>query len=426
MKFTKDALHKLLPNAAKQIRLLGVVAIDPDWESLAEVWSETKRKNSDFTITVLCESDNMLFSKAFTSDTSGVHKRRSFRELRFIRDRALELPRLLEKAPGMGSGDTGAEVEVMHLHIPVSIVQIDERVFANLWLHELSLEFEEVTNDHAWKVALDSYIESYFRKEIGRKYSCEADEEILELYDHDRIPRGIYPRGSFYDTDYSQLVVWALVFDRKGRLLLHRRSDNAKDNQGMWDKSVGGHVDFALDLDTSRAVVREVIEQLFSEETHHKVELRAWAVSDTDVVNMGEWRPNQRRRQPFLEIAELKREWAFFRLRDSQRVYSPRELSNGRMRRLRVIADVFLFIAGPNLSDDSLGELKNSQFKLLELSELKNVMDSALRNEAVVGFDNSNAVPRFTPDLTNIMTGELRDVLEDFAQYVKRYLHNKT
>jgi hypothetical protein len=31
-------------------------------------------------------------------------------------------------------------------------------------------------------------------------------------------------------------------------------------------------------------------------------------------------------------------------------------------------------------------------------------------------------VPRFTPDLTNIMTSELRDTLEEFSQHIKWYI----
>ena len=76
----------------------------------------------------------------------------------------------------------------------------------------------------------------------------------------------------------------------------------------------------------------------------------------------------------------------------------------------------------PGLSDETLGDLKNSEFKLVALSELKSVMDRALRGEAVSQFDPKNPVPRFSPDLINIMTGQLRDTLEEFSQYVKRYL----
>lgn len=430
MIITKDRLTKILSTAEEQVSFLGVVAIDADWELLAEQWGSKLRDDPDFKIKVLCESDNMLFSKSFTYDTELASKRRSFQDLKFVRDRAsFDLKELLLSAgapkDAFSDIEPRADIETIHLQIPVSVVKVDGRIFMSPWLHEVWSEFEEVEKDDPWMNQLDSYIQTYFNQDIGRKYSCKPGREILELFDHRRVPRGIYPRESFYDTTNSQLVVWAFIFDRKGRLLIHRRDKNAKDNQEMWDKSVGGHVDFEKDIDTSRAVLREVIEELFSEEMKKsKVDFTPWwAVSDAEMVYLGEWRPDQRRRLPFNEINSFRHEWTYFRLPYSQHIYSPRTLPGGRVRWLRVIADAFLFITGPALNDECIRELKNSMFKLIELSELKNAMDKAFRNEEVPGFDEK-PIPQFTPDLTNIMTGELRDNLEEFSQYIKKYIES--
>lgn len=429
MRISNDELYEILSAAERQVQLLGVVALDADWEILAKSWAKRLESNSHFLVGVLCESDNMLFSKSFTYDSEKTSDRRSFQALKFIRDRALELSELIIEAgcpPEIidGKNDSRLLLEIIHLSVPISLIGVDGRLFANLWLHEMVEGYEEIEPEHPWHSFLKNYLATYFDPQLGRKYASEPNAELLELFDHDRIPRGIYPRKSFYDTDYAQLVVWALVFDRTGRLLIHRRADNASDNREMWDKSVGGHVDFSIDVDTSRAVLREVIEELFSDEIKEKSKFfTAWSVTDEEVIYLGEWRPKQRRQYPFREVNSFQREWAFFRLRDSQRLYSPRTLDNGKTRRLRVISDVFLFVANTGLDDDSLGELKNSDFKLINLSDLKSVMDKALRKEEVPGFDPKNPVPLFSPDLTNIMTGELRDVLEEFSQYVKRYAH---
>jgi hypothetical protein len=370
----------------------------------------------------------MLFSKAFTCDMDLAENRHSFRELKFVRDRAVkDFPALLMEAGTKGDligHEKSVDIEIMHLPIPVSMVQVDDRLFANLWLHGPADCFEEIVATHPWRSLLTTYINAYFDPQCGRKYASDPGEEVLELFDHERIPRGIYPRSSFYDTDYSQLVTWAFVFDRKGRLLIHRRSDNAKDNRGMWDKSVGGHINLQTDIDSSRAVVREVLEELYSDELKKGPSGIAawWVASDREIVYLGEWRPDHRQRYPFQEINSFDHKWAFFRLRDSQYLSSPRLLPEGPTRRLRVIADVFLFVAGSQLNESSLSDLKNSEFKLIELAELKNVMDKALRGEKVSGFDRSKSIPEFTPDLTNIMTGRLRDTLEEFAQYIKRYV----
>ena len=424
----RKQLHEILRQARYQVRMLGVVALNASWQELAGEWSKKILHIEDFKVTLLCECDNILFSRAFAYDTDAAkYPRHSVQIFKFIRDRAVtDLPDFLSQqgVPNdlIGSGKK-FEVEVTYLPMPISVIQVDNRLFANLWLHGSEDTFEEITLEHPWDTSITRYMDTYFAPRLGRKYACSAKEEVLELFDHSRIPRGIYPRKSFYDTDYSQLVVWAFVFDRRGRLLIHRRSDNAKDNQGMWDKSVGGHINFLTDVDTSRATSREVIEELFSDELRRsRSDFTTWAVTDRDMLYLGEWRPDHRGRYPFSEVNAFKHEWAFFRLRESQHLYSPRTMPDGRERRLRVIADVFLFVAGPQLTDDSLGNLKNSVFKLIEISELKNAMDRALRGEEVVGFDQSRSIPKFTPDLKNIMTGKLRAVLEEFSQFIKQYV----
>jgi len=410
-----------LSEATTRVRLLGVVGLDAAWEEILPTWQERAQGSTEFRADILCESDTMLFGKAFTTDTPAATPRRTFQNLKFVRDRALEVPALLSAAAA-GAVEPKVIVETMHLWLPMSVAEIDGTLFASLWLESPPEAFEEIGPKHAWHDSIRAYVEAYFDPAVGRKYAASSGTEILELYDHGRIPRGIYPRSSFYDTDYSQLVVWALIFDRAGRLLIHRRSDNASDNRGMWDKSVGGHVDFSQDTDTARSVIREVVEELYKDEKSKGAATKHWAVSGDNMIHLGDWRPAQRRRQPFLEITALKQEWAFFRLPNDQRLYSPRELPGGGTSRLRVIADVYVFVAAPDLNDEALGELLNSKFKLVSLADLKNAMDASVAGTLVSTFEEGNSVPRFTPDLTQIMTGELRDSLEEIAQHIQRYV----
>lgn len=414
-------LEQLLTDAREKIQIVGVVPLKVDWLKIAQGWIERQQQDGRLDIIVLCESDTMLFEKAFLSDTEHVADRRSYRDLRFSRNQALDgiggYLSAIEDVEG-----ASAILEVMHLRIPLPALCVDRRIFVCDWLVDAREHYRELPQESAEYDVYHRYIDVFCDGNIGRKYAAKQGNEVLELYDHDRVPRGIFPRSSFYDTDFSQLVIWGLVFDRTGRMLIHRRSDNAKDNRSMWDKSVGGHVDFELDVDTSRAMARELLEELFTDEIKQQTKLKVFSVNDEDVINLGEWRPERRKRAPFDEISQYDREWAFFRLRDSEQVYSPRTLPSGQVRRLRVISDVFLFVSGPDLTDESLGRLHNSTFKLLELGELKTAMDRALRGETVEGFEVQNAVPRFSPDLVNIMTGSLRDTLQDFSQHIKSFL----
>lgn len=420
---TNQELSVLIGAAKFKINILGVVPLDADWDAIVNKIS-SRNEYEHLVIRILCESDNMLFNKAFTSDTDKVEERRNFRDLKFIRDEVSNSKNLLTllKNSNLLNNTT---IEIMHLNIPISAVEIDDKIFINYWLENLNhIYFELLPNDSMY-VKIRNYIDSYFDEFIGRKYSSLPNDELLELFDHERTPRGIYPRQSFYDTDYSQLVVWALIFDREGRLLIHRRSENAKDNRSMWDKSVGGHLDIK-DLDTAQAIVREVIEELYQDEIKEKTEFHKWVVTDKDIIHLGDWRPDQRGKAPFREILNFKSEWCYFKLRlpDGFQLYSPRTLSDNRTRRLRVIPEVFLFVAGDGLNDKSIQErmFSNSPFKLINLAELKNAMDKSLRSDKVEGFFENDDFPKFTPDLVNIMTGHLRDTLEEFSQFVKRYI----
>lgn len=416
----------MIANAKEKVRILGVIILNPDWNSMMEKLQSKLQSNSNFSIRVLCESSNTLFAKSLTCDTEHSKNRISFRELEFIRNRTtIELLDFLRKN-GIDTSDKNKKIQIniTHLPLPSAVVEVDGRIYVSDWLDDIPSTFEEIEpSDYRFNKFSD-YLTTYFDSARGGKYAADSDDELLELFDHSRTPRGIYPRKSFYDTDFSQLVIWGIVFDRKGKILIHRREDNAKDNRSMWDKSVGGHVDFTKDVDTSRAMARELLEELFTDEMKKadRGKIKAWTVTDEDVIYLGEWRPDRRKSSPIIEAGEFEKEWGFFRLRESQRVYSPRTMPNKTIRRLRVIADVFLFLAGPGLTEESLGELENSTFKLLELAELKTAMDIALRGEQVLDFEKKKKIPLFSPDLVNIMTGELKDTLEEFAQHIKTYL----
>lgn len=421
----RDALESALKEATGRVRILGTVPFDLDWESIVQSWARAAGDNSGREINVLCESDNALFMRALTSDLPSAEPRMSYRDLRVIRDRALEVPTLYREfteAAGQNTTFPGA-VRIMHLPMPLAVVDVDGDRFVCLTLADATAPVERVKpGDPLWEETT-RYMEVYFSPDSGGRYAAEDGTELLELFDHEGVPRGIFPRNSFYDTDYTQLVVWALIFDRQGRLLIHRRSDNAKDNRGMWDKSVGGHVDPSEHADTSHGALREVIEELFTDELDAARGFRPFQVTDDDVVYLGEWRSEVRGRYMFKEAAHYDKRWFFVRLRNRPRVYTPRLMPDGSSRRLRVRADVFFFVAGDVLTEDKLGSLKNSAYKLVEVTDLKSVMDAAMSGTPVPGFDPTGDVPQFSPDLVNIMTGELRDELQEFAQMVKRYIN---
>ena len=65
--------------------------------------------------------------------------------------------------------------------------------------------------------------------------------------------------------------------------------------------------------------------------------------------------------------------------------------------------------------------MKNSPFRLMPLSQLKNETD--LRKYINDEGEEEEFIP--TPDLEYIMTGSFRDMLEEVSQYIKHTLQSK-
>ena len=120
------------------------------------------------------------------------------------------------------------------------------------------------------------------------------NDQLLLSYNKEREPLGIQPRDSFLNSKNAKVVVWAFVFTQDKKVLLHRRRDNAKDNRGMWDKSVGGHVERS-DLESSKAIAREVAEELYTDECSSNKPDNISIVSEIvkSMKFLGEWDNNE-------------------------------------------------------------------------------------------------------------------------------------
>ncbi|MBK5255823.1 MAG: NUDIX domain-containing protein [Vicinamibacteria bacterium] len=112
--------------------------------------------------------------------------------------------------------------------------------------------------------------------------------ELLNVYDAAGLVVGSAARGDANTKGFAAGAVQLLLLNLEGSVLLQRRRDD-KENGGLWDKSVGGHVQAGESFD--EALVREANEELFGRADADQVAL----VEDLEVASV-DARPVRARR----------------------------------------------------------------------------------------------------------------------------------
>lgn len=90
----------------------------------------------------------------------------------------------------------------------------------------------------------------------------DAHEEPLNVYDAEGRVVGTRPRREAKGSGLAVGAINVLLVNRRGEVLLQRRPDD-KENGGLWDKSVGGHVGAGEGFDET--ALRETGEELFDD-----------------------------------------------------------------------------------------------------------------------------------------------------------------
>ena len=407
-----------LRQAKREIAVLGILPLALDAERLRSTLLAVLEQSPTLCLRLLCESDDDLFYRSLSTDTPFAEPRLAFAALRFRRNLVVHLQNEWVSRAEANPEDAGRfQASIVYTPVTAYIVRLDgEHLFQAPVLPGVPRldDFTMLPSESLAANQADACISYVLDATRGGRYVAPLDAEVIQLYDQDRAPRGIFPRESFYDTDYHQFVVWDFVFDRAGNLLIHQRAANAKDNQGMWDKSVGGHVDWSKELSSSEAAVRELIEELFEDELNREA-MAHFTESERNVIHLGDWRPDKRGLRALEEIRHFREELAFFTLPIELQTDTPRYLPDGTTRNLRVIVHAYIFVANRRLSQTSLGRLANSTFRLLRPGQIKTEIQRGV-------FEDADGVERPfapTPDLRAIMTGRLRDVLEEVSEMIR-------
>lgn len=435
--------ENLINNAEKQICILGTNSLIPHLENSANTLVNLLTLNPELKISIYYESDSENFNQSLCLDTNYSKNRISYSTLNIHRDRIkghnnnLGLKHFVkhkfETKNEQDSVENRFTVQQVNLRLPVNILKCDDKLYYCFITNTLpTIENYKEAKDNDLKEELDNYFDFYTSKENGKGgiYLSKPNEELIQLYDKQSFPRGIFPRSCFYTTEYKRYSVWGFVFNRKGELLLHKRSDNkaTKDNRGLWDKSIGGHVNI-LDQSSSITAKNELIEELFLPNDIDTKHLRA---DLGDIVNFGDWNISKRGEIQFKEaFASLSKfDWVLFGATDNNgdplsisRVSDRRfhfSEENVKYRKTIFMSDVHLFIAPEGYLDteEQMKDLVKLSEKTGAASDHKLVSIEYLRNWINEEENNNTDKETFTDDLLYINV-ELRPLLEKFSAFVK-------
>lgn len=435
--------------AKHRVLIVGTTPIAGELERAGKPFADMMLLNRDMTVSVLYESDSECFQQSLLLDTSFSINRISYDALITHRNRVggptvqrkdAPMPGLLQDVLQHANDEEERRsilarllVRQNNLRMPMCIIIADDSVWYTVVTNTLpNIDlYQQVPKDQPLYEMLLSFCDFCADAEKGGIYLSRPGEELIQLYDRDGYPRGIFPRPCFYTTRYKRYSIWGFVFNRKGELLLQQRSMRTKDGRGLWDKSVGGHVDLR-DYSTFRTAQRELVEELFLPEAEFSKYVQAYF---KDIINFGDWNPVKRAEVSFKNaFAALDaNDWILFRVtdedgnalsvdRESQRRMHD-DAGNVTWKPTVFISDVFFFIAPPRYLDD-----ENQVKKTFELAEKKGAAQShrlvtigTLRDWIDQEKQKGSEREIFTDDLLFIDT-QYRGLLERFSEFIRYIL----
>jgi len=435
MKFTE-----YFESAESVIVILGTNPLVPHLEKYADFLADLLTLNEKLCLTILYESDSENFNQSLCVDTDYSNNRMSFSSLCVHRDRisgigkggglAADIVRCIPDDDLKEHVRGRIIIKQVNLRLPVNLIRVDDK----LWYCIVTNTLPTIDSYHVVEKNSDLHKEymsliSFYSDPIkGGRYLSKPGEELIQMFDKKGYPRGIFPRACFYTTSFQRYSIWGFIFNRNGELLLHQRSMNTKDGRGLWDKSIGGHVDLG-DTSTFRTAQRELVEELFLPEAEYSKYIKA---DIGDIIHFGFWSPQKRLERSFESaFAGLdSSDWIMFRATDE--TGEPLTVTRISQRRLHdennkvcykrtiFMSDIYLFIAPPDYIDN-----EDQMNKLLGVAEETGasldhqlVTVGKLRKWIEKMEGDGTHQETFTDDLLYINL-EYRDLLERFAEFIK-------
>ena len=438
-------LIDILREANEKIVFIGILPIAEEIEKSAQDFADILEASPELKIHVLCESDDFCFQLSMLVDNRDSTNRKSYTNLKTHRDIILGTKQKRdffhnEVAKLTKDNDAIKRVFIKQQNTMMSnfAIIVDDVIYYTLISNNFPALNNYVKSDKG--STLYQQILNYTNFMIngeGKQFLSSPEDELLQLLDKNNIPRGIFPRSCFYTTKFKRRSIWGFVFNRKGELLLHQRSFDAKDGQGLWDKSVGGHIDFGEDATVTAK--RELIEELFMKEAEFTSYIDAKL---SDVLGFGEWNRNKRHESSYKGTFDLldDDDWILFTATDKDNEGKPLIIDRVSQRRYHwskekvefrptiFVSNVFFFIAPKDCIDTE--EQVKIRFEEAEkkgaAQDHKTISIDKLRDWIEDEIQNGKEKETFTDDLVYLYVNNeyIMSMLEQLSYFIK-YIFNE-
>ncbi|MDR2833268.1 MAG: hypothetical protein LBV67_06105, partial [Streptococcaceae bacterium] len=241
-------LIDILREANEKIVFIGTLPIAEEIEKSAQNFADILEASPELKIYALCESDDFCFQLSMLVDNRDSQNRKSYTKLKTHRDRILGTKEKRgffynEVAKLTKDSEAIKRILIKQQNTMMSnfAIIVDDVIYYTLISNNFPTldNYEKIDKNSALYQQIIDY-SNFMISGDGKQFLSSPEEELLQLLDKNNMPRGIFPRSSFYTTKFKRRSIWGFVFNRKGELLLHQRSFfKTKDGQGLWDKSVG-------------------------------------------------------------------------------------------------------------------------------------------------------------------------------------------
>jgi isopentenyldiphosphate isomerase len=244
-----DEILSEIDKAKREIFVLGSLSSTFLTPQRLQVFAKALQNNPQLRLYIYFDSvDNLNRRNLYLSRPIDVADRRSLHALEqkhgnyeLIRKEITDYV-ATDYQPSVSSRIIAREV---HLQMYATIMKIDNLIYWSPISHRrgsrnLCFRLRDIADP--FYIFAKEYIDYMLLDECGEPFCVEPKSELIPVFTDDGNYYGNLPRITLKAIPLLRHVVHGFIFDLDGRILIQKRGNLAMDNQGLWDKSFGGHV----------------------------------------------------------------------------------------------------------------------------------------------------------------------------------------